>query len=86
MRMKKHHKGCPPDYNPGFCYDECDCEKCWEGWEKEQIDNFLNQPCYERRPFFVYDWMVEMYPEAVDAIAKNMFNGEVIILPTKYEE
>lgn len=80
------HKGCPPDYNPGFCYDEDDsmCEKCWEGWIEEQINNFLNH--YERRPFFVYDWMVEMYPEAVDAIAKNMFNGEVIILPKKYKE
>ena len=82
------YEGCPPDYNPGFCYDEDDsmCEKCWENWEKEQINNFLNQSFYEQRPLFVYDWMVEMYPEAVDAIAKNMFNGNIIVIPKKYEE
>ena len=27
--------GCPPDYNPGFCYDDEDCEVCWKQWEEE---------------------------------------------------
>lgn len=31
---------CPPIYNPGMCYPEDDCIKCWEGYIKEQqIDN-----------------------------------------------
>lgn len=24
--------GCPPDYNPGFCYDDKGCMDCWKGW------------------------------------------------------
>lgn len=29
--------GCPPDYNPGFCYEETDeeCIACWRGWIQE---------------------------------------------------
>ena len=25
---------CPPDYNPGFCYPEDDCEACWRAWRE----------------------------------------------------
>lgn len=28
-------QSCPPDYNPGFCYPECDCDGCWKQWKKE---------------------------------------------------
>ena len=29
--------GCPPDYNPGFCYEPTDdeCTRCWRGWFRE---------------------------------------------------
>ena len=40
----------------------------------------------ERNPFMVYDWMYERFPEEVNRIAKNMFNGEVVIIPTNYKE
>lgn len=33
---EKEERGCPPDYNPGFCYGDEDCDACWEGWRKEQ--------------------------------------------------
>ena len=38
FRAKKpeEERGCPPDYNPGFCYGDEDCDACWEGWRKEQ--------------------------------------------------
>ena len=38
FRAKKpeEDRGCPPDYNPGFCYGDEDCDACWEGWRKEQ--------------------------------------------------
>ncbi len=38
-----------------------------------------------RGPFFVYDWMLERFPDEVQSIAKNMFNGEVVVIPKKYE-
>lgn len=29
-------RGCPPDYNGGFCADyNVDCKACWEQWEQE---------------------------------------------------
>ena len=29
-------RGCPPDYNGGFCADyDVDCKICWEQWEQE---------------------------------------------------
>lgn len=34
----EEERGCPPDYNPGFCYGDEDCDACWEGWRKEQGD------------------------------------------------
>ncbi len=30
--------GCPPDYNPGFCYPEDDCVACWKQWIEENDD------------------------------------------------
>lgn len=38
-----------------------------------------------RGPFLVYDWMLERFPDEVQSIAKNMFNGEVVVIPKKYE-
>lgn len=32
-------KKCPPDYNPGFCYPDYDCDACWKGWLKENENN-----------------------------------------------
>lgn len=32
----EEERGCPPDYNPGFCYGDEDCDACWEGWRKDQ--------------------------------------------------
>ena len=40
----------------------------------------------ERNPFMVYDWMYKRFPEEVNRIAKNMFNGEVVIIPINYKE
>lgn len=32
-----NERGCPPDYNGGFCADyDVDCKACWEQWEQEQ--------------------------------------------------
>ena len=29
-------RGCPPDYNGGFCADyNVDCDACWEQWRQE---------------------------------------------------
>ena len=39
----------------------------------------------DRGPFLVYDWMLERFPDEVQSIAKNMFNGEVVVIPKKYE-
>ena len=31
-----NERGCPPDYNGGFCADyDVDCKACWEQWEQE---------------------------------------------------
>ena len=37
-------------------------------------------------PFFVYDWIQEKYPNEVEVIAKGMFGGKVIIIPTNKGE
>ena len=32
-------KKCPPDYNPGFCYPDYDCNACRKEWLKENGNN-----------------------------------------------
>ena len=39
----------------------------------------------ERQPFYVYSWMLEKFPNEVQNIANNMFNGEVVVVPKNYE-
>lgn len=39
-----------------------------------------------KNPFYVSPWMYERLPKECEAIAKNYFNGEVVVLPRKYEE
>lgn len=37
FKMFRDTFGCPPEYNPGFCYepDEDECTRCWREWCKE---------------------------------------------------
>lgn len=39
-----------------------------------------------KNPFYVSPWLYELLPKECEAIAKNYFNGEVVVLPKKYEE
>lgn len=45
----------------------------------------LREPI-RKNPFYVSSWMYERLPKECEAIAKNYFNGEVVVLPKKYEE
>ena len=50
-------------------------DKLIEALTKEQPDG--------RGPFYVYDWMYDLYRDYVERIAKYYFNGEVVVLPDK---
>lgn len=38
IRSLEKPRGCPPDYNPGFCDDPDEeiCDRCWASWEKRK--------------------------------------------------
>lgn len=49
------------------------------------ISKIMENIPQERQPFYVYDWMLERFPNEVQNIANNMFNCKVVVLPKNYK-